>query len=226
MEQDFQLLLPDKEATRAFGYALAESIDERAVIGLCGNIGAGKTTLVKSIAAAMGVTEVVNSPTFTMLNEYHSGRLPIFHMDLYRLAEDKTPAPLDLLMAEIEEFVESEMILLIEWAELFPTGPSDGSLLNQLDHLIITLSPDVPHSAFTTSPANQAADQTHYASASDPDILNRSAEQTEALQLSDSAKRINKDEEVRVVSIRTFGNQSAELAERLRTRVAAMLIYP
>lgn len=208
MEQDFRLLLPDREATRAFGHALASSIEDRAIIALVGNIGAGKTTLVKSIAEAMGVTEVVNSPTFTMLNEYHSGRLPIFHMDLYRLAEDKTPAPLDLLLAEIDEFVESDMVLLIEWADLFPVGSNDSSLIFQLDHLVVSLN---------TSPAlNGDIEPTDVGFSPQP----------QAQQLSDTAKRINKDEEIRIVSINSFGKASAELAERLKTNFAGSRINP
>lgn len=150
MERNFRVLLPGKQHTQRLGEALASSIENRAVIALNGTLGAGKTTLVKALAAALGVEEVVNSPTFTMLNEYHSGRLPLYHMDLYRLSEEKVPAPLDLMMAEIEEFIDDDMILVIEWAELFPEMESETknllsnstqsmSALDQLDPLVIDL---------------------------------------------------------------------------------------
>jgi tRNA threonylcarbamoyladenosine biosynthesis protein TsaE len=149
LQQSFHLLLSDQDATKRFGTTLAQAIEDRAVIALIGPLGAGKTTLVKSVASALGVTEVVNSPTFTMLNEYHSGRLPLYHMDLYRLSEEKTPAPLDLLLAEIDEFIHGSMVAMIEWAELFPgvekkdetgSAPSVGYLA-ETDYLIVTLAP-------------------------------------------------------------------------------------
>src|SRR5580700_438511 len=93
--------LTDKIATAEFGRALAESIGDQAVIALIGPMGAGKTTLVQAVAAALGVTEVVSSPTFTMLNEYHSGRLPLYHLDLYRYkdVEESQAAPSIALLA-------------------------------------------------------------------------------------------------------------------------------
>lgn len=152
MEQNCQFLLSDKHDTERFGAALARSIDERAIVALLGQLGAGKTTLVKALAAALGVEEVVSSPTFTMLNEYHSGRLSLYHMDLYRLSEESVPAPLDLMLAELEEFIDSDMVLVVEWAELFPAleaeagselcevGSENGrSYMAQLDHLVIEL---------------------------------------------------------------------------------------
>jgi tRNA threonylcarbamoyladenosine biosynthesis protein TsaE len=142
IEPSFQVLLPDPDSMRAFGRLLAETIDNRAVIALVGPLGAGKTALVKAVGSALGVKEIVNSPTFTMLNEYHSGRLPLYHMDLYRLLEDKVPAPLDLLLAEIEEFIDDDMIAMIEWAELFPWQAGSEvqtALLPNFDHITIQL---------------------------------------------------------------------------------------
>ena len=142
IEPSFQVLLPDPDSTCAFGKLLAETIHNRAVIALVGPLGAGKTALVKAVGSALGVKEIVNSPTFTMLNEYHSGRLPLYHMDLYRLMEDKVPAPLDLLLAEIEEFIDDDMVAMIEWAELFPAqagSEAKTALLPNFDHITIEL---------------------------------------------------------------------------------------
>jgi tRNA threonylcarbamoyladenosine biosynthesis protein TsaE len=115
--------LADVGRTRAFGKAIADSIQGNAILALKGPLGAGKTTLVQGIGEALGVEEIINSPTFTMLNEYHSGRLPLYHLDLYRIKDDPATAAalggrsLDLLRAELDEFITHPGVILIEWAE-------------------------------------------------------------------------------------------------------------
>ncbi len=86
--------------TKRFGLELAHAVGNGAIIALNGTLGAGKTTLVKAVGSGLGVTEVISSPTFTMLNEYHSGRLSLFHLDLYRAGE--TGETIDLLMLALE----------------------------------------------------------------------------------------------------------------------------
>ena len=71
--------------TLGLGAAWGRQAQPGWVIGLAGELGAGKTQLVKGLAQGLGVTERVHSPTFTLVNEYTSGRLPLFHLDLYRL---------------------------------------------------------------------------------------------------------------------------------------------
>jgi tRNA threonylcarbamoyladenosine biosynthesis protein TsaE len=81
------------------------------VLGLIGDLGAGKTQFVKGFAAGLGITERVHSPTFTLVNEYRSGRLPCYHLDLYRLE-----TPEQILTAGLEEyFAPHNAITLIEW---------------------------------------------------------------------------------------------------------------
>ena len=96
-------------------------------------MGAGKTTLVQGLAQALGVTETVSSPTFTMLNEYHSSRLPLYHLDLYRLSED-SQAVSELLATELDQFIDGKMVAVFEWADLFST------YFDQLDHLVVNLT--------------------------------------------------------------------------------------
>jgi tRNA threonylcarbamoyladenosine biosynthesis protein TsaE len=83
------------------------------VIGLTGDLGAGKTQLVKGLAVGLGVAGRVHSPSFALLNEYNGGRLPLFHLDLFRL---DTPA--QIVRAGLEEyFYRPRGVAVIEWAE-------------------------------------------------------------------------------------------------------------
>jgi tRNA threonylcarbamoyladenosine biosynthesis protein TsaE len=82
------------------------------VIALSGDLGAGKTRLVKGFARGLGASGRVHSPTFTLVNEYGDGRLKLFHLDLYRL---ETPEQLGSV--GLDEFLQPEGISIIEWAE-------------------------------------------------------------------------------------------------------------
>lgn len=123
------IFLSSLEDTETFGKVLAESIDKSLLITLSGDLGAGKTTLVKAIGKSLGVEEVITSPTFTTMNEYDSGRMPLFHIDLYRVGEslDKRQGAfkaenkfsLDYFVLEFEEIIENRAIVIIEWPEFF-----------------------------------------------------------------------------------------------------------
>ncbi|MEK7707634.1 MAG: tRNA (adenosine(37)-N6)-threonylcarbamoyltransferase complex ATPase subunit type 1 TsaE [Verrucomicrobiota bacterium] len=82
------------------------------IIGVSGDLGAGKTQLVKGLARGLGSTARVHSPTFTLVNEYSGGRLRLFHLDLYRL---ETPG--QIISAGLEEYLQPEGVTVIEWAE-------------------------------------------------------------------------------------------------------------
>jgi len=102
--------------TLEFGGRLARELQPGDVIALSGELGAGKTALVKGIAHGLGITADVTSPTFTLIHEYGGGRLPLFHVDLYRL--DSTPQALAI---GIEDYLNGPGVTVIEWAERIPS---------------------------------------------------------------------------------------------------------
>jgi tRNA threonylcarbamoyladenosine biosynthesis protein TsaE len=105
------------QETEAFGARLALRAVPGLVIGLCGDLGAGKTSLVRGLARGLGIPSRVHSPTFTLVNEYTGGRLKLFHLDLYRLE-----TPDQLQSAGIEEFLSPDGVAVIEWAERLELG--------------------------------------------------------------------------------------------------------
>lgn len=98
--------------TEALGEAMGREAHSGLVIALAGELGAGKTQFVKGLARGLGITVRVHSPTFTLVNEYPGGRLPLFHLDLYRL---ETRA--QILSAGVEEYLSPAGVSVIEWAE-------------------------------------------------------------------------------------------------------------
>ena len=82
-------------------------------VNLYGEIGAGKTAFVKEVAKAIGIEEKVTSPTFVILNEYHGGKLPMYHFDLYRLENEGVKTITD----ELREYSEGRQLTFVEWAE-------------------------------------------------------------------------------------------------------------
>jgi tRNA threonylcarbamoyladenosine biosynthesis protein TsaE len=113
--------LKDTDATRSLGITLGQSLPAGSVILLEGDLGSGKTTLVQGIGAGLGITEPIVSPTFTLINEYLEGRIPLYHLDLYRLQ----PAEVEALnLDNYWEGLDFPLgIVAIEWAERLPYKP-------------------------------------------------------------------------------------------------------
>jgi tRNA threonylcarbamoyladenosine biosynthesis protein TsaE len=105
--------LKDEAETKALGLELAASAKPGTVIALIGDLGTGKTTLTKAIAAGLGVTESVTSPTFTIIKEYGSGRLPLYHFDAYRIGD-----PEEMYALGFEEYFYGKGVTVVEWADL------------------------------------------------------------------------------------------------------------
>jgi tRNA threonylcarbamoyladenosine biosynthesis protein TsaE len=98
--------------TESLGERLGRAASHGLVIALSGELGAGKTQLVKGVARGLGITARVHSPTFTLVNEYPGGRLRLFHLDLYRLESRR-----QILSAGLEEFLQPDGVAVVEWAE-------------------------------------------------------------------------------------------------------------
>jgi len=121
-----------EEDTVRLAGLLASLAQPGTVLALDGDLGAGKTKFAQAFAGGLGVSDVVSSPTFTIIKEYESGRLPFYHMDVYRLSLEEADE------LGLEEYFEGEGVSLVEWASriepllpeerlnirLTPTGPT------------------------------------------------------------------------------------------------------
>ncbi len=117
LERD--LVCPDPGATSALGRALAAAARPGDVICLWGDLGAGKTHLAKAFGAGLGVTDTITSPSFILMAEY-AGRLPLFHLDLYRLADAS-----DALAGGLIDDRQAAGVTLVEWPDrLGPALPA------------------------------------------------------------------------------------------------------
>lgn len=110
-----RIFLADYQKTLNLGFCLGANLPAGVNILLSGNLGAGKTTLVQGLGLGLGIKESVVSPTFTLINEYLDGRLPLYHLDLYRLESSQVNG----IYPEIYwEGIEVELgITAIEWSE-------------------------------------------------------------------------------------------------------------
>ena len=100
------------EQTRALGQRLAAALWPGAVVAFTGDLGAGKTAFVAGMAKGLGIEEWVTSPTFTIVNEYEGGRLPLFHFDMYRLGSAE-----ELFHIGWEDYLARGGVCAVEWSE-------------------------------------------------------------------------------------------------------------
>ena len=122
------LFLKNSQATHQLGYLLGKSLTAGSVILLSGNLGAGKTTLVQGIAKGLNISESIVSPTFTLIGEYTDGRLPLYHLDLYRLKPNEVDSIYPDMYWEGIEVMPG--ITAIEWQERLLYKPSSYLQLN------------------------------------------------------------------------------------------------
>ena len=100
------------EETEALGRRLGEKLSPGAVVAFTGDLGAGKTAFTRGLARGLGISERVTSPTFTIVNEYEGGRLPLFHFDLYRLGSAD-----ELFDIGWEDYLARGGVCAVEWSE-------------------------------------------------------------------------------------------------------------
>ena len=113
----------DPEKTRLLASTFVRDMPAGTVLSLVGDLGAGKTEFVKGLAVGLGYCGPVTSPTFTILHEYRGGRLPLFHIDFYRLQEGR-----ELDEIGLDEYLRAGGICAIEWGEKFPDRLPAGTI--------------------------------------------------------------------------------------------------
>ncbi|ALT82115.1 tRNA (adenosine(37)-N6)-threonylcarbamoyltransferase complex ATPase subunit type 1 TsaE [Streptococcus lutetiensis] len=119
----------NEDELMTYGYQLGRKLQAGDVLVLTGNLGAGKTTLTKGIAKGLDIDQMIKSPTYTIVREYE-GRLPLYHLDVYRIGND--PDSIDL-----DDFLYGDGVAVIEWGELL-----EEDLLGDYLEIIITPSGD------------------------------------------------------------------------------------
>ena len=123
----FEVHVTSAEETKAFAARLARCVTPGTVIGLEGDLGAGKTCFVKGLAVGLGLNEdEIYSPTFTLIAEHYSGSLPLYHIDLYRLDGGEIEG------LGLEEYLFGHGVTVIEWFQFLPVGVVTEYLLLSL----------------------------------------------------------------------------------------------
>lgn len=128
------------EETEQLGAQLARLLTPGSVIAFTGDLGAGKTAFTRGLARGLGIEERVTSPTFTIVNEYDSGRLPLFHFDLYRLGSSD-----ELFDIGWEDYLSRGGVCAVEWSENAADALDGGCIRVDIrrsgaDQRIITIS--------------------------------------------------------------------------------------
>ena len=107
-----ELITHSPEQTEALGFALGQRLSPGDIIAYKGDLGAGKTAFTRGLAKGLGCIEQVTSPTYTIVNEYLSGRLPLFHFDMYRLTSSE-----DLWGIGWDDYLDRNGVCAVEWSE-------------------------------------------------------------------------------------------------------------
>lgn len=119
------------EDTFKLGETIGQNIEAGQVLCLLGDLGTGKTVFTQGFAKGLGITEPVNSPTFTIVQEYESGRLPLYHFDVYRIEDIE-----EMYEIGYEDYFYSQGVCLIEWSNLIEE-------LLPKDRIVITIKKDL-----------------------------------------------------------------------------------
>ena len=110
------MFVENLKETLNLGEKLSQKLNPQSIVLLKGPIGAGKTSFVQGIARGLSISEDITSPTFALSHHYSSGKIPLIHLDLYRIENNSLAK--EVFLSEEEEALQSEAILIIEWPEL------------------------------------------------------------------------------------------------------------
>ena len=124
-----KLRIKNEEDTRRYGKALSRELTPGDVVCLVGDLGTGKTALTKAIAEGLGVQENIISPTFNIVKEYHSGRLPLYHFEVYRIGSIE-----EMYDIGAEDYFYGDGVSVVEWAELIADIIPEGSRVIEISY--------------------------------------------------------------------------------------------
>lgn len=127
--EEKKIVIKNEEETKKFGEKLCEKLTAGSIVALTGDLGTGKTTLTKAIAAGLGVTDVITSPTFNIVKQYDSGRLPLYHFDVYRIGDVD-----EMYEIGYEEYFFGDGVCVIEWADLIEEIISDDAVRIEIEY--------------------------------------------------------------------------------------------
>ena len=127
--EEKKIVIKNEEETKKFGEKLCEKLTAGSIVALTGDLGTGKTTLTKAIAAGLGVTDVITSPTFTIVKQYDSGRLPLYHFDVYRIGDVD-----EMYEIGYEEYFFGDGVCVIEWADLIEEIIPDDAVRIEIEY--------------------------------------------------------------------------------------------
>ena len=123
--KNIEITIKSEEDSAKLGRKIGEKAEPGSVLALIGHLGTGKTTLTKYIAAGMGVSEVITSPTFNIVKEYRSGRIPLYHFDVYRIED-----PEEMYEIGYEEYFYGDGLCVVEWADMIEELlPGDAAVI-------------------------------------------------------------------------------------------------
>lgn len=121
----FELTVNKEDEAAKFGRQIGQKARPGTVLALIGDLGSGKTTLTKYIAEGLGISEVITSPTFNIIKEYRSGRIPLYHFDVYRIDD-----PNDMYEIGYEEYFFGDGVCVVEWADMIEELlPEDAAVI-------------------------------------------------------------------------------------------------
>ncbi|WP_250672888.1 tRNA (adenosine(37)-N6)-threonylcarbamoyltransferase complex ATPase subunit type 1 TsaE [Paraclostridium ghonii] len=123
-----KIYLENEEQTREIGFKLGQLLTPKSVVCLIGDLGAGKTTMTKSLAKSLEVDDDITSPTFTIVNEYE-GKIPLYHFDVYRIGSSD-----EMYDIGFDEYINGDGVCIIEWANLIEDILPDEYLYIEINY--------------------------------------------------------------------------------------------